>query len=120
MLLGDAAYLESARNGEDCGKSSAVIGDAGTAQFSVGIYEDIVFEAGRKDSIEMRRDGEQRPVGRGLLPGGDVTRAIHLRLPPIGPELLGHPLGSLMLEECLRGNAADLKVGISNPVLFAR
>ena len=110
--------LDHARDGQQRGQPSAVVGDARAMQPAIGGDINLFVLARREHGIQMRGEGD---VGAGAIfdrMGDDVAAAIDPRHATERAKLRQHPLGALLFEERGGGDAAKLQVLLVDPLLL--
>ena len=110
---------QSARDRQQGGQSGSVIGDAGTVQGSIRIDSDFVAVARGKHGIQVSGGRDDRAAAIGPGPGDHIAGAVDGGFAAERAELRGHPLGALLLEESLRGHAAQSQMLLLDPHLLA-
>ena len=111
-----AGALPDARHGQQGGKTGAVVGDARPAEAAVVVDRNIILIARRDHGIEV---GAEDHVGSVALGGDDVAGAVDGGGPFQSLELLLEPGGALLFEKSGRRDAAELQVGLVDPLFFA-
>ena len=108
----------STRDGEQCGQSGAVVGDAGAVQAAIGRDVDLFVLAWREYRIEVRGEGDVGacPIFHRMC--DDVAAAIDPRDAAQGSELRQHPFGAALLEESRGRDTAELQVLFVDPLLL--
>ena len=105
-----------ARHGQQGGQARAIVGDTRPTEAAVVIDRDIVLIARRDDGVEVGGKGD---VGSIALGGDHVAGAVDGGGPSQGLELFQKPGGAILFEECGGGDAAELEVGLVDPLFFA-
>ena len=120
FAAGVRRFADSARDGQQRGQTSAIVGDSGALHDALGIHRNIFFNARRQHGIEMRRHGHQQTIGVRVQRNQNIAFAIDAGVPAEGAELGGHPLGARQFVESRRGDATKLQVDIVDPLLILR
>ena len=106
------------RQGEERGEPSAVIGDSGAEQLTIGRGLDVVGGARGEDRIEMCRQRDQRRLATAGKGGHHVAGAVDFGIPFEVSKTGRDPFGALLFKESGRRDTAKLEVLFLNPEPF--
>ena len=108
-----------AREGEQCGKSRAVVRNAGAMEAAIGSNGNIFRLTRRKHGIEMCGEGDVGALAILERMGDDVAAAVHAGDHAERSELREHPLRARLFEEGRGGDTADLQMLFVDGLLLA-